>query len=223
MFVYRQTKGNLWGAASRPFKMLATLERTHNFLTKYYEPFEAKGLTLHLRFNLTDPAVRLIRSELIQVIGDTPVPDSMDWVLSPSQYAPLMNFLLARRDWPKVPKDPIWLEFEASVAWKESVLPAMQWHPEFEGPPVGNHHMKHTWYLLRLKDRGLIQFLLGVVIPIPVDDPASYVFLRQFCADAPFKIHPDKFFVSTAIGKKGKWAFRKPDEEVQQRLFQALS
>jgi hypothetical protein len=223
MFAYQQSKGNLWGAASRPLKMLAALEKTRDFLAKYYEPFEAKGLTLHLRFNLADPATRLIRNQLVQAVGDTPVPDSMDWVLSPSQYNPLTGFLLAQRDWPKQPKDPIWLEFEASVAWKESVLPVVQWHPEFQGLPVGNHHPKLTWYQIQLKDRGLIQFMLGVVIPVPANDPASYVFIRQFCADAPFKINPNKFLVSTPVGKKGNWAFRKPNEEVQQRLVQALS
>jgi len=223
MFVYRQTKGNLWGAATRPFNLPAGLEKARNFLAKYYEPFEAKGLSLHLRFNLTDPATRLIRNELVQVVGDTPMPDSMDWALSPSQYDPVMDFLLAQRAWPKQPKDPIWLEFEASVAWKESVLPAVQWHPEFLGPPAGNHHLKHTWYLIRLKERGLIQFILGAVIPIPVDDPASYNFLRQFCADAPFKINPHKFLVSAPVGKNGKWAFRKPNAEVQKRLIKALS
>jgi hypothetical protein len=223
MFVYQQSKGNLWGAASRPLKMLVALEKTRNFFAKYYEPFEAKGLTLHLRFNPADSVTRLIRNELVQVVGDTPMPDSMDWVLSPSQYNPVMDFLLARRDWPKQPKNPIWLEFEASVAWKESVLPAVQWHPEFLGPPVGDHHLKHTWYQIRLQDRGHIQFMLGVVIPMPVDNPASYVFLRQFFADAPFKINPEKFLVSTPVGKKDKWAFRKPNEEVRQRLAQSLS
>lgn len=223
MFTYQQSKENLWGAATRPFKMLAGLEKTRNFLAKYYEPFEAKELTLHLRFNLADPATRLIRNELVQVVGDTPMPDSMDWVLSPSKYDPVMDFLLAQRAWPKQPKDPIWLEFEASVAWKESVLPAVEWLPEFLGPPIGNHHLKHTWYQIRLKDRGLFQFMLGVVIPIPADNPASYVFLRQFCADAPFKINPDKFLVSTPVGKKGNWAFRKPNEEVHQQLIKALS
>jgi len=223
MFAYRQSKGNLWGAASRPFKIWASLEKTRNFLAKYYEPFEAKRLTLHLRFDLADPATRVIRDELVRVIGDTSVPDSLDWVLPSSQYNPVMDFLLAPRPWPKQPKDPIWLEFETHVAWKESVLPAVQWHPEFEGPPVGEIHPKRTWYQIQLKDRGFIQFLLGVVIPIPVDDPASYVFLRQFCADAPFKINPDKFLVSTPVGNKGKLAFRKPNEEVYQRLVQALS
>ncbi len=203
--------------------MLESLEKTRNFLAKYYEPFEAKGLTLHLRFNLTNPAARMIRHELVQVVGDTPTPDSMDWVLTPGQYDPVMDFLLARHAWPKQPKDPIWLEFEASVAWNESVLPAVEWHPEFQGPPVGNHHLKHTWYQIRLKDRGLIQFMLGVLIPIPVDDPASYDFLRQFCADAPFKINPAKFLVSTPVGKKGNWAFRKPNEEVLERLIKVLS
>jgi hypothetical protein len=62
---------------------------------------------------------------------------------------------------------------------------------------------------MRLKDRGLIQFMLGAVIPIPVDDPASYNFLRQFCADAPFKINPDKFLVSTPVGKKRQVGFSK--------------
>jgi len=203
--------------------MLAGLEKTRNFLAKYYEPFEAKGLTLHLRFNLTEPAVRLIRNDLVKVVGDTSIPDSMDWVLSPSQFNPVMDFLSSPRAWPKQPKDPIWLEFEASAAWKESVLPAVQWHSEFLGPPIGDHHLKHTWYRIQLKDRGLFQFMLGVLVPIPVDDPASYDFLRQFGGDAPFKINPDKFLVSTPVGKKGGWAFRKPTEEVQQRLNKAFS
>ena len=223
MFLYRQSKRNLWGAASRPLKMLASLEKTRNFLAKYYEPFEAKGLTLHLLFNLADPATRAIRNELVQVVGDTAVTDSMDWLLPPNQYESVIDFLLTRRAWPKQPKDPIWLDFEANVAWKESVLPAVQWHPEFEGPPVGNLHPKHTWYQIQLKNRGRFQFMLGVVIPVPVDDPASYVFLRQFCADAPFKVNPDKFLVSTPVGKKNNWAFRKPNEEIRQRLVQALS
>ncbi|MES1180902.1 MAG: hypothetical protein ABUL66_03470 [Verrucomicrobiota bacterium] len=220
MFAYRQSKGNLWGAALKPSKMLATLERTRHFLAKYYEPFEAKGL--HLCLNLAEPAARQIRNELVQMVGDTVIPDGMDWVLSPGQYDPLMDFLLARRDWPKQPKNQIGLEVEASVAWKESILPAVQWHPEFEGPPIGNHHLKHTWYQIQLSHRGRIQFMLGIVIPMPVDDPQSYVFLRQFCADAPFKMNPDKFLVSTSVGKKGGWDFRKPNEEIRQRLVEAL-
>lgn len=197
------------GEQLRGLKMLAVLEKSRKFFAKYYEPFEAKGLTLHLRFNLSDPATRLIRSELVQVVGDTPRPDSMDWVLAPSQYDPVMDFLLAPRDWPKQPKDPIWLEFEAFVAWRESILPAVQWLPEFERPPIGYFHPKHSWYQIRLKDRGLIQFMNGVVIPIPVDNPASYVFLRQFCAEAPFKITSKRFLVSTPVGKKGKMGFSK--------------
>lgn len=222
MFVYRQSKGNLWGAASRPIKMLAALERTRHFFAKYYEPFEAKGLALHLRFNLEEPATRQIRNEIVQIVGDTSIPDSMDWVLSSSQFDPLVNYLLARRDWPKQPKDPIWLDFEASVAWKESILPATQWHPEFEGPPVGHHHLKHTWYQIQLGGRGHIQFMLGVVIPIPADNLQSFDFLRQFCADAPFKMNPGNFLVSTPVGKKGGWAFRKPNEEILRRLVEAL-
>ena len=223
MFAYRQSKGNLWGAASRPNKMLPALEKTRNFFAKYYGPFEAKGLTLHLHFSLTNPVTRSIRSELVKVIGDTPMADSMDWVLNSNHYHPLLDFLLAERDWPKQPKDPIWMEFEASVAWNESILPAVQWHPDFNGPPIGNHHLKHTWYRIWLNNRGRFQFMLGLVIPIPVDDPASYVFLREFCADAPFKINPDKFLVTTPVGKRGNWAFRKPSVEVQKRLSQALS
>jgi len=176
MFVYRQSKGNLWRASTRPLKILAGLEKTRKFLAKYYEPFEAKGLTLHLRFNLADPAVRQIRNDLVRVVGDTPMPDSMDWVLPPSQYDSVMDFLLADRAWPKQPKDPIWLEFEANVAWNESILPAVQWHPDFLGPPVGNYHPKHTWCRIQLKERGFNQFMFGVVIPVPADNPASYVF-----------------------------------------------
>ncbi|HEX7654290.1 MAG TPA: hypothetical protein VF607_12345 [Verrucomicrobiae bacterium] len=222
MFIYHQSKGNLWGAATRPFNGLQSLARMHQFFQKYYLPLEVKGLTVHLRLDLNDPVGRKLRQDFVQVVGDTPMTDATDWILQPNQYAAAMDFLTSPQAWPKKLKNPVWVDFETQAGWNEARLPAVQWYPEYEGPPMGTLELKKTWYQVHIQDRGLIQFMLGITIPIPVDNPAAYDFLREFCADAPFKINPEKISVSTPVGKKGKWAFRKPSPEIAARIAAAV-
>jgi hypothetical protein len=68
-----------------------------------------------------------------------------------------------------------------------------------------------------------IGFPLGIVFPIPVKEAASYEFLKKFSLDTPFNMSPQNFNVVVPVGKKNKYAARKPDAEVAARLNETIS
>ena len=116
--------------------------------------------------------------------------------------------------------DPEWdvtrqLTFELN--WNTSVLPGIEWHEEFLG--MENGRWQKVLFMLT-GDR--ISFMLGLLFPVLSTEPASYAFLKRFSEDAPFKMSAKYFQVSTPVGNKGKWAWRKPDAEIYARLQDAV-
>jgi hypothetical protein len=97
--------------------------------------------------------------------------------------------------------------------WKSSAMPNAQWPEQFLKPE--NKHLRLLMFIL-MGDR--ISFPLGIIFPIPLNDPASYDFLKRFGSDTPFKMTAKHFSVVVPIGKKGKHAARKPDAEIAARL-----
>jgi hypothetical protein len=62
---------------------------------------------------------------------------------------------------------------------------------------------------------------MGIVFPLSVTDPASFEFLRRFNADAPFKMSAKHFMVGIAA-RNGKFAWRKPDADIEAKLSEFL-
>ncbi len=112
-------------------------------------------------------------------------------------------------------QDGPWLTFK--VNWKGTVLPNAAW-PEYFLKP-GNEHLRLIMFIL-MGDR--IGFPLGIVFPIPLNEPASYHFLKQFSLDTPFKMSAQHFNLVVPIGKQKKYAARKPDAEIAARLNEAI-
>ena len=112
-------------------------------------------------------------------------------------------------------EDGTWLTFK--VNWKSAVLPNAAWPEHFLKP--GNTHLRLIMFGF-MGDR--ITFPLGIVFPIPLNEPASYDFLKQFSLDAPFKMSVQHFNVVIPTGSKGKYAARKPDAEIIARLNEVI-
>ena len=103
------------------------------------------------------------------------------------------------------------------VNWKDMILPNVAWPEHFWKPE--NKHLRLIMFVL-MGDR--ISFPLGILFPIPLTEPASYDFLKQFSLDTPFKMSAQHFNVVVPIGKKNKYAARKPDAEIAARLNEAI-
>jgi hypothetical protein len=111
--------------------------------------------------------------------------------------------------------------FASDLAWKNSVLPNVEWAEAFLQPV--NEQMMRTSFLVSLgNDGGHISFMTGILFPISPEDPASYEFLGRFSGDAPFKMNPKHFQVAIPIGKKRNFAWRKPDQVVAARLNEVI-
>jgi hypothetical protein len=102
------------------------------------------------------------------------------------------------------------------VAWKESVLPKVEWADAFLGPEME----KVRQFLVGVSgDR--VMFVMGIVFPLSTIDPASFEFLRRFSSDAPFKMSAKNFMVGITA-KNGKFAWRKPDADMAAKLEQFI-
>lgn len=101
--------------------------------------------------------------------------------------------------------------------WKSSVLPNLEWPQYFLKPE--NKHLRLMLFII-MGDR--ISFPLGIIFPIPLNDSASYDFLRRFSADAPFKMSAKHFSAVVPIGKGRKYAARKPGAEITSRLSEVV-
>jgi hypothetical protein len=60
-------------------------------------------------------------------------------------------------------------------------------------------------------------FMGGITFPISSSEPASYEFFKRFASDAPFRMNPKNFRVRV-LGKSGRWAWKKPEGEIAERL-----
>jgi hypothetical protein len=98
------------------------------------------------------------------------------------------------------------------LAWKDSVLPKVEWPAAFQGPE--NQKVRQLLFMV-MGDR--VIFPMGIVFPLSPAEPSSFEFLRRFSADAPFQMSANHFQVGV-IGKSGSFAWRKPDAEIAARL-----
>src|SRR5690349_1513232 len=92
-------------------------------------------------------------------------------------------------------QDGNWTSYK--VNWKAGVLPNAVWPEHFLKPE--NKHLRRIVFGF-LGDR--ISIPLGILFPIPLNEPASYTFLKQFSVDAPFKMSAQHFKVVIPSGKK---------------------
>ena len=98
------------------------------------------------------------------------------------------------------------------LAWKDSVLPKVEWPAAFQGP----ENQKVRQFLLMVMGNR-VMFPMGIVFPLSTTEPASFEFLRRFSAEAPFQMSAKHFQVGV-VGKSGRFAWRKPDAEVAAKL-----
>ena len=102
------------------------------------------------------------------------------------------------------------------LAWKDSVLPKIEWPAAFQGPE--NQKVRQFLFMVMA---GRVMFPVGIVFPLSTTEPASFEFLGRFSADAPFKMSAKHFQVGI-IGKSGSFAWRKPDAEIAAKLEQFI-
>lgn len=98
------------------------------------------------------------------------------------------------------------------LAWKDSVLPKVEWPTAFQGP----ENQKVRQFLLMVMGNR-VMFPMGIVFPLSTADPASFEFLKRFSAEAPFQMSAKHFMVGV-IAKNGSFAWRKPDAEIAAKL-----
>ena len=102
------------------------------------------------------------------------------------------------------------------LAWKDSVLPKVEWADAFLGP---EKQIVRQFLCTIMNNR--VGFIMGIVIPLSTTDPASFEFLKRFSAEAPFKMSAKHFMIGTTA-KNGKFAWRKPDAEIAAKLAAAI-
>jgi len=98
------------------------------------------------------------------------------------------------------------------LAWKDSVLPKVEWPDAFLGPDK----QKLRQFLFMVMGTR-VAFPIGIVFPLSSTEPASFEFLKRFSADAPFKMSAKHFMVGITAGN-GKFAWRKPDPVIAAKL-----
>jgi hypothetical protein len=102
------------------------------------------------------------------------------------------------------------------LAWKDSVLPKVEWPAAFQGPE--NQKVRQFLFMV-MGDR--VMFPMGIVFPLSTTEPASFEFLRRFSTDAPFKMSAQHFMVGV-IAKNGSFAWRKLDAEIAAKLEEVI-
>lgn len=98
------------------------------------------------------------------------------------------------------------------LAWRESVLPKVEWPDVFIGPDT----QKLRQFLCMVMGNR-VMFPIGIVFPLSTTEPVSFEFLRRFSADAPFKMSAKHFMVGITA-KNGRFAWRKPDADIAVKL-----
>jgi hypothetical protein len=98
------------------------------------------------------------------------------------------------------------------LAWKDSVLPKLEWADVFLGPD--NQKLRQFLFMV-MGNR--VAFPMGIVFPLSTTEPASFEFLRRFSADAPFKMSAKHFMVGITA-KSGKFGWRKPGADLASKL-----
>ena len=98
------------------------------------------------------------------------------------------------------------------LAWKDSVLPKVEWPDVFLGP---DQQKLRQFLFMMMGTR--VMFPIGIVFPLSTTEPASFEFLQRFSADAPFKMSARHFMVGVTA-RNGKFAWRKPDQDIAAKL-----
>jgi hypothetical protein len=98
------------------------------------------------------------------------------------------------------------------LAWKDSVLPRVEWPDVFLGPDK-----QKLRQFLSLVMGNRVMFPIGIVFPLSTVEPASFEFLRRFSAEAPFEMSAKHFQVGV-VSSTGKFAWRKPDADMLAKL-----
>lgn len=106
-------------------------------------------------------------------------------------------------------------QLDYDLTWKPSSLPKIEWPPEYLEPGV--EHARKIIIFITPARLMFMQFL----IPISIDDPESYNFLRRLVADAPVKLKPKYLHAYVSPGPKQTYKARK--ETYQKRIAEALA
>jgi hypothetical protein len=120
-----------------------------------------------------------------------------------------LNSFFATYFEPLVPEWDVTRQFDFFTTWNKSVLPNIHWSDDFL-----NAESQSIFFLLT-GDR--VIFTGGIPFPISTSEPASYEFLKRFASDAPFRINSKNFRVRGAT-PNGRWAWKKPDADIAERL-----
>jgi hypothetical protein len=102
------------------------------------------------------------------------------------------------------------------LAWKDSVLPKVEWPATFQGP---ENQKLRQFLCMVMGDRAM--FPMGIVFPLSPIEPSSFEFLARFSTDAPFKMSAQHFQVGI-VSKTGGFAWRKPDAEIAAKLEEVI-
>lgn len=104
-----------------------------------------------------------------------------------------------------------------SLDWKTSSLPHVHWPEEYLNA-INPQSRQVTFVVMGYR----FVFMMGIMIPISIIDPASYDFLKQFAAAAPFKMSAKNFKVAIPTGKKGKLTIKTPSQEILAKLLEVI-
>jgi len=96
------------------------------------------------------------------------------------------------------------------LAWKDSVLPKVEWPDVFLGPD----NLRQFLFMV-MGNR--VMFPMGIVFPLSIVEPASFEFLRRFSTEAPFKMSAKHFMVGITANN-GKFVWRKPGADIAAKL-----
>jgi hypothetical protein len=102
------------------------------------------------------------------------------------------------------------------LAWKDSVLPKVEWPDVFLGPDK-----QKLRQFLSLVMGNRVMFPIGIVFPLSPVEPASFDFLKRFSTEAPFKMSAKHFMVGTTANNR-KFAWRKPDADILAKLEKCI-
>jgi hypothetical protein len=95
------------------------------------------------------------------------------------------------------------------LSWRPSVLPNVEWPEDFLKP-----ENQKVFFVLT---GNRVMFAGGITFPFSSSEPASYEFLTRFVGDAPFRMSPQNFRVRV-LSARGRWAWKKPEGEMAERL-----
>ena len=205
----------------RPKRTFLAIKKLHHCFETYFEPVQIERLTMNLNPYLDrGNHIPRLKQKADQLFGRPGAADSLDWVLPSGEFRRVMNFILENHPDSKLPADPVWLSFACDLTWKSSALPKVEWPEDLANSE--DQSFKISSLSVNMQTGGRISFSMGIVIPISWQEDASYDFLSRFSADVPFKMSPKNFVVDKPVGKKGGWAWRKPDADTLARLQKAI-